>query len=157
MDTEKYKRKIEIARSISEEFEEPYRSISFEIVLKKLLYQEKEDTFSPGEKLERTGKTLMDFISEKKVDMHSNLILCMAYYLLEFENIDPFNLEDIKQSYSLARQKEPANISDLLNKIENGKDFLKNSGKKDGLKAYSLTLSGIKYVEKLRGKENDIQ
>ncbi len=151
MDVSCYKEKIKMAKKASEEFEEPYKSISFQIILNKLLDQELKGAFFSKERIETSKKTLINLIKEKKVTNHAERILCMAYYLFKFEEVDPFNSNDIKQSYSEARTKGPINISDFLNKICE-KGFLMNKGQKDGLKAYSLTLEGIEYVEKLGEK-----
>jgi len=145
VDIDEYKKKIELAKKASEGFEEPYKSISFEVILKNLLNEERWDNSSPKNKVE---KTLIDFIEEKKAINHTEKILCMAYYLYKFKRVDLFTSDDIKKSYFEARRKEPANISDFLNKLHK-KNFLMKRGQKDGLKAYSLTLEGIKHVEEL--------
>jgi len=158
MNINEYKKKIEIAKKASEEFEEPYKSISFEIILKKLLDQEfqKKSLYSPEKRVEENKKSLIDFIREKKVTNHTERILCMVYYLFKFKGVDPFTSDDIKKSYSVARTKGPINISDFLNKICE-KGFFMNKGQKEGLKAYSLTLIGIEYVEKLGEVKKDVR
>jgi len=127
---------------------EPEKSILTDIVeiLESIIgryatYQEltKEKEMSPFE-----------FIKQKKLESHGDRVVSMAYYLYKYRGVDPFNVKDIEKMYEEARLSLPKNLSDIIAKQAKNKGyFIECNEKKDGLKAWKISASGIEYIESL--------
>lgn len=74
--------------------------------------------------------------------------LGVAYYLCQYGGLGSFNIEDLRGGLRQAALAEPANISDLCNKLVRKYWFDAVPQKKDDLKAWELTNTGIEEVEK---------
>ena len=135
-------------RSKIEGLNEPEKSILKDIVeiLESIIgryatYQEltKEKEMSPFE-----------FIKQKKLESHGDRVVGMAYYLYKYKGVDPFNVKDIEKMYEEARLSLPKNLSDIIAKQAKNKGyFIECNEKKDGLKAWKISASGIEYIESL--------
>lgn len=98
---------------------------------------------------EQTQKKLSikEFIRSKSPENDVQKTLTIGYYLENHENMECFNLNDIKKSFKEAREKIPKNPSDKIQlNIKKG-HLMDFENKKDNLKSYVLTNSGEKYVE----------
>jgi hypothetical protein len=73
--------------------------------------------------------------------------LAIGYYLEKFRNLSSFNLNDLKNGFKEAKEKVPLNIPDKIQKNIAKGYMMEATAKKDGLKAYTLTGSGDKFVE----------
>ena len=90
--------------------------------------------------------SIREFLNSKKPRTGVDKTLAICYYLEKYENIVPFNKNDVEEAFKRAKEKTPANINDAIYKnIKKG--FIMEVGKKEGLKAYQLTRSGEEYVE----------
>jgi len=92
------------------------------------------------------------FIEEENLKSHKEYIVGMAYYLYKFEDVDPFNVDDIKNMYNEARIPPPKNVNDFIAKLCK-QGFFVEAGTKDGLKAWKISIKGIKFIEE-KGKAN---
>lgn len=135
---------IEIVKDINDS----YRIPAFQVILFYFLTSYKKEEIKPmAEKPEdKLTSSVFNFLKEHNISKHSERVLFMSYYLYNYRNVDPINVDDIKEMYLEARIKEPANLTDTLNKQEK-KGFLMAQGTKNNLKAYRLTMNGIKFVE----------
>ena len=64
------------------------------------------------------------------------------------ENMESYNVDDIRRCYDEARITLPKNPTDIMNKMQ-GKGWLKFVGEKDGKKAWVITRSGEEYVKSM--------
>lgn len=151
MKTEELKKKVGKAKELSKGLDEPYKSI-FDVIFESLLsiINNKESLVQKSE-----GVSIIDFLTKRGINTHSNIIIAMAHYLYKIKDVDPFNLEDIKKLYSEARIKTPKNISDIIKKKES-MGYLMLKGKKNGLKAWGITLKGIRYFENFEENKGEI-
>lgn len=94
--------------------------------------------------------SLREFMAEKdpKDDVQRTLVI--GYYLEQYKGMATFNIEDIEKEFRTAKLKPPANINDKINmNIRKKPGFImEDSEKKDGKKAWTLTESGVKEVDK---------
>ncbi len=99
------------------------------------------------------GISVKEFILEKQPNSDVQKTLVVAYYLENYKDVSPFNLDDLEVLFQKAKELVPENLNDKLNKniakgyIEEAED------KKDGKKAWSLTRTGKSHVEDDLGKE----
>jgi len=71
----------------------------------------------------------------------------IAYHLEKREEYKSFNAKDIEKGFVDAREKVPGNVADkILKNVWKG-HMMQVPEEKDGLKAYVLTNTGIKFVE----------
>ena len=91
--------------------------------------------------------SVKEFIISKKPKNDVQKTLLISYYLENYDNLEFFNLKDIEDGFRKAKEKVPGNISDKVYKtIKNG-HIMEAKGKKDNLKAWTLTNSGESFVE----------
>ncbi len=91
-----------------------------------------------------------EFVQQNQIKKHTNLVLGFGYYLEKLKGMEKFSPGDINTCYYEAKL-DPSNTSQMI--ILNIKaGFLmgaKGSGKgAGGKKYYTLTQSGMQYVEK---------
>lgn len=97
--------------------------------------------------------SIKEFILSKKPKDDVQKTLAIGYYLEKYENLPPFNVKDLEESFRAAREKVPKNIGDKVQlNIKKG-HMMDAKEKKDNLKAWVLTNSGEKYVENNFKKE----
>lgn len=90
--------------------------------------------------------SIKEFILQKQPKNDVLKALAIGYYLEKYESFVSFNAKDIEKGFRDAREKVPPNVSDKIQKnVE--KSHMMEAEEKDGLKAYSLTNSGEKFVE----------
>lgn len=97
-------------------------------------------------------QSIREFLSTKNINNDRERTLVIAYFFEVVEGNETFNADDLRNCFSVAKLKTPANINDIINKNEvsimNAKD------KKDGVKAWTLTDTGEKEVENNLNKNN---
>ena len=97
--------------------------------------------------------SLREFILLKNPADDVQRTLCIGYYLENYDGLSCFNKKDLEEGLRRAKEKVPPNVNDKVN-LNIKKGFMDEAGEeKDNLKAWVLTNSGLKEVEKL-GKEN---
>lgn len=98
------------------------------------------------EKKKIKSVSLSEFIIEKKPFGDIQRTLIIGYYLENYKNYNSFNVKDLESGFKDAREKAPKNIS--LNIFMNAKKgYFIELEKKDGMKAYGLSNSGIRFIE----------
>jgi len=101
-------------------------------------------------KIEEPPTSLAEFLRSKgDPKEHIDLIIAFSYWLFHVENMESYNVDDIRRCYDKARIPQPRNPTDLMNKLQR-KGWLKSAGEKEGKKAWVITPSGEEYVESMR-------
>lgn len=88
-----------------------------------------------------------EFLLGKKITTETQKALALVYYLERYQSMESFNVSDLVDIFSLAKEKPPKNPNDVVNKnIAQGFIF-EVKEKKDNKKAWTLTATGEKFVE----------
>lgn len=92
-------------------------------------------------------KNLNEFLKEKNFSKDVDLVLGLAYYLIQYNNKEEFTSKDIKELLKKAKYPSNKNITDLLNNnIKKG--YIEETGNKiDGFKSLIIIEPGIVYIE----------
>ncbi|TSC91410.1 MAG: Uncharacterized protein CEN90_539 [Parcubacteria group bacterium Licking1014_17] len=91
--------------------------------------------------------SIKEFLMTKKVDDDVKRTLVIAYFIEHMENIMPFNTDDLKKAFRLAKIPLPLNINDKINMNIRGGRIMEAEEKKDSKKAWELTATGENIVE----------
>lgn len=91
--------------------------------------------------------SLREFMNSKSMTSEVQKTLAIAYYLETHDGMSSFNAQDIKKGYSLAKEPSPRNINDTINKNIQKGYLMDAAEKKEGNKAWTLTNSGIEFVD----------
>ena len=106
---------------------------------------------SPDVKLGITPTTVFEYLNAKNLANNNDIILHIAFFAEKFNGMRCLNVDDIKTKFEEARLQSPKNINDYLGKLEKNKKFLiECKEKKDGLKAWKLSSSGLNYIESFK-------
>lgn len=87
------------------------------------------------------------FRKAKEPRKFSDQVLLFTYWLSKTKNMDTVNTTDMNGCFDKAKLKKPANMTDIMRKIDD--NYFLEAAEKDGKKAYKLSLDGEKYVEKM--------
>lgn len=95
------------------------------------------------------GKKLSvkEFLATKGVSDDVKRTLAIAYFIEHVEGVSPFNADDLKKFFGLAKMPSPSNINDKVNMNINNRHIMEVNEKKDAKKAWVLTATGEKFVE----------
>jgi hypothetical protein len=106
----------------------------------------------PDIALDKTARveSIVEFIREKQPSSHVDKLLVVAYYLEGFKGYQNFTIQDIQSAFTQARLSLSSNTAAFISECVRQGLLLELDSKKDGLKAYRLTISGIDRVEKGR-------
>lgn len=98
----------------------------------------------PAVVVRRTEKSISpkELLITRKPKSDVETTFFLAAYAELVEGVDSFTTDDIAKLYSVARLKLPANVNANINKNESKGLFRQADEKKDGKKAWTLTLSG---------------
>lgn len=102
---------------------------------------------SPEKKL-----SLREFIIDRAPSNAVQTTLTIAYYLEIFDGVAPFNAADLEQGFRAARESVPPNINDKANMCVGKGYFMVDKNKKDNMKAWLVTRTGLQAVDKGFGK-----
>ncbi|OGM98132.1 MAG: hypothetical protein A2735_00285 [Candidatus Yanofskybacteria bacterium RIFCSPHIGHO2_01_FULL_41_21] len=91
--------------------------------------------------------SIKEFIMTKKLDDDVKRTLAIAYFIEHMENTKPFNTEDLKKAFRLAKISLPLNINDKINMNIRVGRIMEAEEKKDSKKAWELTATGETFVE----------
>ncbi len=95
--------------------------------------------------------SLVEFIRTKgNPSEHTDIEVLCAYWLLKKENMTSYNATDIQNCYDEARIAKPANINDIMNRIQASGYVMPVKEKKDGKKAWVITGTGEKYAQEMK-------
>jgi len=99
--------------------------------------------------------SIKEFILSKNPNDEVQLTLAIAFFKEAYEHLDSFNVRDLEDGFRKAKEQVPLNTNDKVNmNIKNG-HLMEASEKKDGLKAWTLTSSGERFVENNFEKTKD--
>ena len=148
--------KIKEAIDIVKDIDEPYRVSAFEVILQHLLLARESPYPFRTEGILHEKEDLVHFIRRKSPGTHNEKILVFGYFLEKFKGLPAFNASDIREAYNESRTGQPANVNDLLYKLQ-GEGLLIASDALEGMKAFRLSLSGLDRVEKLHNQAASIE
>lgn len=101
------------------------------------------------EQVQSKSLSLREFVAEKNPENDVQRTLIIGYFLEHHKKMDSFNIEDIEREFRSAKMVPPTNINDKINmNIRKGGLIMEAQEKKDAKKAWTLTDSGEKEVEK---------
>jgi hypothetical protein len=90
--------------------------------------------------------SVKEFILEKKPNSDTQKTLIIGFYLENYQEMENFNVGDLKSGFNEAKEKFPSNINrEIANNISRG--YLMKAKEKNGMKAWTLTNSGERFVE----------
>ena len=149
MNTEEIKSKITKVIELTQDVEEPYKSIAIEVLFRKLLEGEMPSE-AIKETLAKTTKVASMQASEflASLDLRSQLdqLEAVAYYFLH-SGQESVTRAEVMDTLSKARLPRPKNLSDVIGKCIRRGHIIVAIEDKDGQKAWQITLTGEKYVE----------
>lgn len=91
--------------------------------------------------------SINEFIRSKKPKNDVERALAIGYFLEQYESMENFNSNDLKEYFKKSREKIPSNIPDKILKSVKKGHIMSSEEKKDDLNAYILTNTGIDFVE----------
>lgn len=155
MNKEEIRTKITEAIEITQDIEEPYKSMAFEVILKKLI---DEGMISPTTRRDLTGQVIVARMQASELlaslDLRSQLdqIEAVAYYFLH-SGQESVTRAEILDTLSKARLPRPRNLSDVIGRCIRRGHIIEAVEKKDGQKALQITPGGETYIkEKFKPK-----
>lgn len=109
-----------------------------------------------GGSLPRTESEMMmkkkisakEFLMERELKSEVQKTLALGFYLEHVEGLPSFNIDDLVSVFQAAKETRPKNINDVVNKNIGRGLLMEAAEKKDSKKAWILTSTGEKYVEK---------
>lgn len=117
--------------------------------LEKRIVKLEEFIFKRAEnkKLEKK-MSVREYIMSKEPNNDVNKTLAIANYLEEYENLKFYNKKDLEKYFKKAKESPPQNINDKVNANIKKGYMMEADEKKDNLKSWCLTNSGMKFCEK---------
>ena len=149
MDKEELKNKINEAIEITHDFEEPYKSIAFEVILKELI---EEGTLAPTTRRDLTGTVtvssmqISEFLASLNLRSQLDQVEAIAYYFLHSAQ-ESVTRAEITDTLSKARLPRPQNLSDVIGKCIRRGHIIVAAEDKGGQKAWQITPTGEKYIK----------
>ena len=149
MNTEEIKSKITKVIELTQDVEEPYKSIAIEVLFRKLLEGEMPSK-AIKETLAKPTKVASMQASEflASLDLRSQLdqLEAVAYYFLH-SGQESVTRAEVMDTLSKARLPRPKNLSDVIGKCIRRGHIIVAVEDKDGQKAWQITPTGERYVE----------
>lgn len=102
-------------------------------------------------------ETLSALLKDKGFNTDLEKIMGVAYYLDQIKGISPFNVKDVEEALSEARQQKPGNINDCINRNITKSFLIAEKEKKDGQKAFRVSSDGIDWVQSYIPSEKSIK
>ena len=153
MNKEEIRAKIDDAKTVVAEVEEPFRSIAFEVLFRKLL---EEGTPAVSTSRDLTEPLLAERmqVSEflAQLDLRSQLdqAVAIAYHFLH-RGQESSTRAEFLEAFAKARMARPKNLSDVIAKCIRRGHLVDAPQEKDGQKAWSITPTGERYIEERLG------
>ena len=149
MNKEEITARMNEAIELTQDVEEPYKSIAIEVLFKKLLEGEMPSE-AIKETLARPTKVASMQASEflASLDLRSQLdqLEAVAYYFLH-SGQESVTRAEVMDTLSKARLPRPKNLSDVIGKCIRRGHVIEAVEKKERQKAWQITPAGEKYVE----------
>lgn len=93
-------------------------------------------------------QSVKEFLMTKTIKSDTQKVIALGYFLEHIEGMSSFNVADLEAVFRAAKEKLPKNMNDAVNK-NIAKGFIMGAeDKKDSKKAWYLTSTGEKYIEK---------
>ncbi len=93
------------------------------------------------------NKSIKEFLIDKNPPRDFHKTLTIAYYLEKHMNMKSLNAKDIEEGYRAAKENVPENINyKVIQNIKSGY-MMETKDKKDNFKAWTLTITGEKFVD----------
>jgi hypothetical protein len=150
MDKEEVKRKIEEAKAlVGGDIRDPLTQIAFGEVLRMLLQQYSQPSVSQTERktaLASQSVQISEFLAQRKIESETDRVATILYYHLHNGRGSSTRAE-ILEAYATARFRRPTNLSDVIARCIRKGHVIEAQEKKDGQKAWQITVTGEKYVE----------
>jgi hypothetical protein len=150
MDKEEVRRKIEEAKTlVGGDTQDPLTQIAFGEVLRMLLQQYSQPSVSQTERktaLAAQSVQISEFLAQRKIESENDRVATILYYHLHNGRGSSTNAE-ILEAYATARFRRPTNLSDVIARCIRKGHVIEAREKKDGQKAWQITVTGEKYVE----------
>jgi len=148
MNKEEIKNKITEAIEITHDFEEPYKSIAFEVILKSLISEgapslARKELARPAIAV---GMQASEFLASLDLRSQLDQLEAIAYYFLNSDQ-ESVTRAEIMDTLSKARLPRPKNLSDVIGRCIRRGHIIVAVEDKDGQKAWQITPTGEKYVE----------
>jgi len=133
---------------------------NFEKIIQKLDDHEKrivilEKSISKGIESEKLEKkmSIQEYIRSKELKTDVDKTLAIGYFMEKYENLEYYNKTDIEEHFKKAKEKPPLNINDKVNANIKKGYMMEVDEKKDNLKCWYLTNSGMEFCENNFKKE----
>lgn len=91
--------------------------------------------------------SIKEFLMTKKLDDDVKRTLAISYFIEHRENTKPFNTDDLRKFFRLAKVQLPSNINDKINMNIRAGRIMEAEEKKESKKAWELTATGETFVE----------
>ncbi|HVP23485.1 MAG TPA: hypothetical protein VMS77_06185 [Conexivisphaerales archaeon] len=95
----------------------------------------------------RKGLSIREFILQKQAKTDIDRTLVVGYYLESNREVSPFNVDDLEKGFREAKEVVPKNIHLAVIGCVSKGYIMEAEEKKSGKKAWTLTNSGIGYVD----------
>ena len=100
-------------------------------------------------KIKGKALSIKEFLLTKELKDDGQKILAIAYFLEKYDGLTSFNVKDLATGFARAKEKAPRNLNDRINKIIGKTGYvMETREKKNNLKAWQLTNSGERFIEK---------
>lgn len=111
---------------------------------------------NPEKKITQKQLSTKEFILSLNLSDEIEKTLAICYFLEVYGKVEKFNVKDIEKGFEKTKEPKPKNTNyKVFKNVEKG-HLMELDEKKDNLKAYSLTNTGLQYVENnLSDKKND--
>ena len=156
MADESFAEAVERARSIADKLNEPYRSITFRVVLESILAEERSGLLAAsGQPAQPTAERAVlplesspnEFLAATRPSTHVDRVVAIAYYSLRTGNATGATVKEILAVYGAVRERQPKNIHDMIAQCIRRGLLIEAPERKNGAKAYVVTPRGEAYVE----------
>ena len=150
MDKDEVRQKVEEAKAlVGGDPRDPLTQIAFGEVLRMLLQPYSQP--SPSQVEHRTALApqtvqISEFLAQMKIDTETDRVATILYYHLH-NGRESSTRAEILEAYATARFKRPTNLSDVIARCIRKGHVIEAPEKKDGQKAWQITVTGEKYVE----------
>jgi hypothetical protein len=102
---------------------------------------------SPSAPVHRPVKSISEFLREKHAISDVEKTFFVAYFIEQHEHTSPFNSADLAAAFQRAKEPLPKNLNESVNKNVRKGLLMEAPETKDSRKAWSVTSSGLSYVE----------
>lgn len=156
MEREEIQRKIEEAKQlVGGNVQDPLTQIAFREVFHVLLQQSSQPAVGQRDlttSLAAQQMRISEFLTQRNIGSETDRVVAILYHHLH-NGQDSSTKEEILQAYAAARTRRPTNLSDVIARcIKKKGHVVEASEKKDGQKAWQITLTGERYVEQELGR-----